>query len=430
MRFGVNYTPSHGWFFAWMDPDWDAISHDLDQIAGLGVDHIRIFPLWTLLQPNRSYINQKALADVRHVTQLAARRGLDVYVDVLQGHLSSFDFVPSWLVSWHEASMFADAKAVQAQAQLVKAVYGTLADEPHFRGLTLGNECNQFTDASHPRRQKADAQETKAWIAALLKPVEADAHKSGRVVLHSENDAVWYEDGHAFTPWEVSNMGDVSAIHSWVFNGVARKYGPLSFESTHHGEYLMELAKAYAIDPHRQVWLQESGAPLNSMSAEQAPQFCHETVAAAVNCPDAYGVTWWCSHDVSSSFADFPPVEYSLGLFDENGHLKPVGEAYKKTIAEHRNDKPALGGSVAVVVPSQNGNPVLRAAHAAGGSVFSAWMDLARKGEKPQIVSSELADNSDYLAARGITHLKRVQPVAGLAYEAVSDPSLSSRKAS
>ena len=33
MKFGVNYTPSHGWFHAWLDPDWDGIDNDLKQIS-------------------------------------------------------------------------------------------------------------------------------------------------------------------------------------------------------------------------------------------------------------------------------------------------------------------------------------------------------------------------------------------------------------
>ena len=35
MKFGVNYTPSHGWFHAWLDPDWDGIDNDLKQISEL-----------------------------------------------------------------------------------------------------------------------------------------------------------------------------------------------------------------------------------------------------------------------------------------------------------------------------------------------------------------------------------------------------------
>ena len=93
MKFGVNYTPSHGWIHAWLDPDWDGIDNDLKQISELGMDHVRIFPIWPYLQPNRTWINKKGVADVRRMVHIAGEHGLDAYVDVFQGHLSSFDFL-------------------------------------------------------------------------------------------------------------------------------------------------------------------------------------------------------------------------------------------------------------------------------------------------------------------------------------------------
>ncbi len=438
VHFGVNYTPSHGWFFAWLDPDWDSIRHDLDQIASLGVDHIRIFPLWTLLQPNRTMINHKGLKDVRTMVQLAASRGLDAYVDVLQGHLSSFDFVPSWLVSWHERSMFSDQECVNAEAQLISAVYEELADEPNFRGLTVGNECNQFTDAAHPRRQKGTPTQIRDWLNALISPIHDDARKTGRILVHGENDAVWYEDHHAFTPWEACNIGDESVVHSWVFNGVAQKFGPLSFESTHHAQYLCELARAFAKNPQRHVWLQEAGAPRNVMEAAQTPEFCHKTITNALACPAVSAVTWWCSHDVSAELADFPPLEHTLGLFDASGQLKPIGREFahltqtygstgssvkdQSAVSEVRGTDSSSDSSVAVEVPSHDGNPLLRSAEAVGGSVFDKWMSLARGGASPQIVSSEFAHDSDYLAQRGIATVVSVPVRAGQKYSATSDP--------
>ena len=40
-RFGVNYTPSHNWWFCWNDWNADPIKRDLDAIAALGADHMR-----------------------------------------------------------------------------------------------------------------------------------------------------------------------------------------------------------------------------------------------------------------------------------------------------------------------------------------------------------------------------------------------------
>ncbi|WP_033496215.1 glycoside hydrolase 5 family protein [Bifidobacterium biavatii] len=429
MKFGVNYTPSGEWFYSWLNPDWNAIRRDLEQIADLGADHVRVFPLWTLLQPNRTWINPKALADLRRMVEIGGEAGLDVYVDVIQGHLSSFDFVPSWLVSWHDASMFADEPAIEAQCDLVKAIYGALADVKAFAGLTLGNECNQFTDRTHPRRMFATPDQIGVWLDRLIGSVESRAHEDGRVVLHSENDAVWYMDGHAFRPQYASRKGDITTVHSWVFNGTGQHYGPMSLESTHHAAWLVELSKAFASDPHRPVWVQEIGAPGNVVAPEDAPAFCRESVEAIEDCPDVYGITWWCSHRIPKTFSDFPFFEHELGLFDVDGTLTDVGEAFRDAIRSAKEATPAPAPrTTAIAIPVDGqGDPTLRAALAPAGSVFEAWMGLTRQGERPCLITSADADDPAKLAARGITRVERVEAVAGNAYSAVSDPAFADK---
>ena len=87
MKFGANYTPTHDWFHTWLNPDWDSVHRDLEQIASIGMDHVRLFPLWPILQPNRTLINHKGLEDVRRMVEIAGEYGLEAYVDVIQGHL-------------------------------------------------------------------------------------------------------------------------------------------------------------------------------------------------------------------------------------------------------------------------------------------------------------------------------------------------------
>jgi endo-1,4-beta-mannosidase len=425
MKFGVNYTPSNGWFHAWLHPDWDGVQRDLDAIAQLGMDHIRIFPLWPVLQPNRTWINQDGLADVRHMAQLASERDLDVFSDVLQGHLSSFDFVPSWLVSWHATSMFNDLDAIAAQAKLVKSVYEALEDIPRFKGLTIGNECNQFTDAVHPQRMGASPRDVSHWLDSLLEPVKERARSNGHLLLHAENDAVWYADGHAFEPRHASNIGDITPIHSWVFNGTAQHYGAMSEQGTRHAEYLLELAKAFSDDPERSVWLQEIGAPGNVVDERDVAEFCRASVEHALDCSNLYGVTWWCSHDVDHGMADFPPFEHDLGLFDELGTLKPIGREFKELAQRYRDRaEPHVRSTAIVIETNQEGNPTLRAACAPGGSIFEKWMRLSAEGVRPSLISSTIAQDEEELKARGITECISVSMEPGQAYSAVSDPSL------
>ncbi|MEU5988331.1 hypothetical protein ABZ806_05100 [Spirillospora sp. NPDC047418] len=49
VRFGVNYVPSKNWWFSWSDWDRRSIAADLDDIASLGMDHIRIMLIWSEL---------------------------------------------------------------------------------------------------------------------------------------------------------------------------------------------------------------------------------------------------------------------------------------------------------------------------------------------------------------------------------------------
>lgn len=424
MKFGVNYTPSNGWFHSWLHQDWDSASRDLDAIAGLGMDHVRIFPLWPVLQPNRTWINEAGLEDVRHMAQLADDRGLDVFSDVLQGHLSSFDFVPSWLVTWHERNMFTDANAVEAETALIQAVYGALSDIPHFKGLTIGNECNQFAYHGHPRHLDVRPEDVDDWFHALLDPIKDRAKRNGHVLVHAENDAVWYDDHHAFEPRHASGVGDMTAIHSWVFNGTAQHYGPLSPISTRHAEYLIELSKAFSATPDHPVWLQEIGAPQNVIEESDIVRFCRDAVGHALDCSNLYGITWWCSHDVNRCMSDFPSFEHDLGLFDERGEVKAIGREFARLAAEYREGRTAGVRTTALVVQTdERGNPTFRSACGPGGSVFEHWMELSMRGVQPAIVSSRTAVHADALAERGITNCIEGGMRPGGLYNAVSDSS-------
>lgn len=205
VRFGVNYTPRQGWFHSWLDLDLDAVGEDLAAIASLGADHVRLFPLWPLLQPNRTLIRPRALEDVRAVVDVAAAAGLDAVFDVLQGHLSSFDFVPSWLTSWHRRNMFTDPEVVAATAQLVREVARSVADASNLLGLTLGNEVNQFSASNHPDPDPLEVGQAEAWTRTLLEAAREGAPEGMHTVANY--DAAWFIDDHAFTPDQSAASG-------------------------------------------------------------------------------------------------------------------------------------------------------------------------------------------------------------------------------
>lgn len=406
LRFGANYTPRTDWMHAWMSLDLDEVRRDFTTLAGLGLDHVRLFPLWTVLQPNRTLIREQAVADVRAVVDVAASVGLDATVDVIQGHLSSFDFIPSWLFTWHDKNMFTHPDALSGQVALVTRLGEALADAPNFLGFTTGNETNQFSAKNHPSPWPVTADEAANWITTLLDAAQAAAPAQQHV--HSEYDAAWYMDGHGFTPAHASRLGAMTTVHSWIFNGTAQRYGGRSVASDRHAEYMIELSRAFANDPGRAVWLQEVGAPSNCLTPEEAPGFLEATVRWAARTENLWGVTWWCSHDVSRQLADFPELEYSLGLIDAEGEVKPIGRRFAEIIPElrARQEPPARTTAIVIEVDADE-TPISRGAMSPGGAIFQAWVDLCTAGMDPAFVTSIDAERPEVLAARGITELVR-----------------------
>ncbi|MHA5048962.1 glycoside hydrolase 5 family protein [Streptomyces sp. SD15] len=398
VRFGVNYTPSAGWFHHWLDFDLDSVRADLDSIAALGLDHIRVFPLWPYFQPNRTLIRPRAVEQLVTLADAAAERGLDVNVDGLQGHLSSFDFLPAWTRTWHRRNIFTDPDVVDGEAEYLRTLAAALADRPNFIGMTIGNEVNQFAAGPHPDPDRITPEQASRWLTRLLAACEEGA--PGKLHLHASYDAAWYQDDQPFMPEHSARLGAVTAVHSWVFNGTAQRHGRTGVATEHHAAYLIELSKAWADDPHRPVWLQEVGAPAPLIPAEHAAAFTEATVANALDCPDVWGVTWWCSHDVSRDLADFPELEYSLGLLTSDRRTKPTGHALARIAEARRFRAPAPRTTALVVDTAQQ-----RSACAPGGPVFEAFARLTADGARPTTVLASRADDKEHLAARGITEV-------------------------
>ncbi|MEU6735943.1 glycosyl hydrolase [Streptomyces physcomitrii] len=411
LRFGANYTPTKGWFHHWLDFDLDEVRADLDSIAALGLDHVRVFPLWPLFQPNRALIRPRAVEQLVQLTDAAAERGLDVNVDGLQGHLSSFDFLPAWTRTWHRRNLFTDPDVTGAQEEYLRTLAAALAERPNFLGMTVGNEINQFSDGPHPDPDRVSHTEAEAWLRRMLAACEKGA--PGRLHLHAEYDAAWYQDGHPFTPAQAARIGGATAVHSWVFNGTAQRHGSGGAATEQHAAYLIELARAWHLDPHRPLWLQEVGAPQPHIPASGAAHFTEATIDNALDCADLWGVTWWCSHDVDRELADFPLLEYSLGLLTNDRAVKPAGAAIAR-IAERWRGTAHTPAPRTTALVLDVGDPVAapdRAGCAPGGAFFEAWARLAAEGVRPAVVLAPLAEDAAHLSARGLTEVVRPEQV-------------------
>ncbi|OKL49768.1 hypothetical protein BSR29_02135 [Boudabousia liubingyangii] len=406
VHFGVNYTPRQGWFHSWLDFDPKATREDLEQIASLGCDHVRIFPLWPLIQPNRTLIRESAIKQVVRLVEIAGECGLDVYVDVLQGHLSSFDFLPSWVESWHRQNLFTSPKVISGQRTLVGALGAALSELPNARGLGIGNEFIQFAAPRHPQQHEITSQEAGHWLDELF--AEAKQVWPEGKHAHSFDDDLWFDAHHPFTPELGVTRGDITTVHSWIFGALGLTYGADHQYLPMFARYLVDLAAAYQrlflgtnTGP---IWLQEVGAPSTHLSRGREAEFVRHTLEFLLGRQEGEGggaiagtehlaaVTWWCSHDVSRQLADFPALEYDLGLFDEDGQVKPEGQAFAQVISDYRDGKLGIyslknegdpGQSILRVGLTRDGSD--RNLLSPAGAFFQAWAEQAINGQVPKI---------------------------------------------
>lgn len=383
MRVGANYTPRRGWFHSWLDFDEREVAADFEALASIGLDHVRLFPLWPLLQPSRSVISKTQLTALLRTVELAGEAGLQASVDVLNGHLSSFDFLPSWLVTWHDRNLFTDPDVVAAQEHLVEVVAGELSSRPNATGICLGNEFPQFAKPEHPHPNALDVAAADAWLTRLLGAAQR-AWPEGRHV-HCFDDTVWFLDELAFTPEHAVAHGASTTVHSWVFGGLGQRLGIDDPGLAGFARYLVELADAWAGHQTRPIWLQEVGAPCNFVTEQQAPVFLRETLAAVLDAPRLEAVTWWCSHDVSRSLPDFPELEYSLGLLDSEGRVKPVGRQLAEMVPDLRSARPTTADRPELAFEAAASR---RSLTAVDGELFTIWLEHFRQGERPRLVAT------------------------------------------
>ncbi|MCQ8192628.1 glycoside hydrolase 5 family protein [Streptomyces rugosispiralis] len=389
-RFGVNYVPSRGWWYSWLDWEPSAMAADLRAVADLGMDHIRIHCLWPVFQANPGHISGTALARLHSLLDLADECGLDVSVTVLNGWLSGFYFRPAWQ---HGVNLFTDPVAVAAQLDLLAAMAERIAAHPRFLGFDIANEPNVL---AHYAGNDITTSEGDAWTRRLLNHCEAIA--PGRMHVAGFDHEPWLTDSAPFSREILARTGSATPLHAWIeFTGALKRYGYPSTATHHLGEYLLELAKAFQSDPHRPLWLQEFGAAPQWISEDAVAEFTESFTAAALSCDQLWGVTWWASHDIDRGLAGFADLEYDLGLLTTENQVKPAGRRLATLIDRLRQQPPTPATRTTALLLDDTRAP--------DWTFAERFFSLVDEGVRPAIVRASHQDDAEHIAERGITKI-------------------------
>ncbi len=275
------------------------------------------------------------------------------------------------MLTWHKTSLFEDPTVRDGLTSYVETVARAVAEKPNVFAITLGNEVNNLWPDS-----ATSFESSTSWAQDLLTTVKKAAPDV--LALHSVFDDAWYKADHPFRPVDVVDLGDLSTVHSWVFNGVSRVDGPLGPATLSHADYLVELAAATSLDPARPVWLQEIGVPGPDIPVDLQAEFTRRTVSLVLENPALWGVTWWSSHDIDRRLLDFPDREYDLGLFTVDHQRKPAAQALADVIADVRANGVRQGQAAELTSPVNLRREPQRRPEVAPGSDFHLQWVAAR----------------------------------------------------
>ena len=330
-RFGVNYTPSHNWWFCWNDWNADPIRRDLDAIAALGADHLRLMLVWPFFQPNPKWVSPAHLERLDELIGLMGERHLDALVTVFTGQLSGWFFLPSF--NRLSDGFYTDPMMWDAQELFVRELARTLKPRANVLGFDFGNEL------------------TTCWQA----PIEAGDPWMARMFALM-NEALpdhLHVNGLDHRPWFTKDTFSPQALaaarfpvtHCYPYWSEAVKYGgAMDPPSVKLLAAMTALIRAYAGSQEKPVWVGEFNTCIKELPEKGQAEWLEKAVLAGID----GGVNWftyWDSHDVDRKF-EFNPLEYSLGLLTNDGQVKEQGRVFKQLAATY--------GGKPVVYPKAN----------------------------------------------------------------------------
>ncbi|HTA78491.1 MAG TPA: cellulase family glycosylhydrolase [Terracidiphilus sp.] len=319
-RFGVNYTPSHNWYFCWNDWNPDPIRRDLDAVAALGADHIRIMLVWPFFQPNPKWVSPAHLDRLDQLITIAGERHLDVLVTAFTGQLSGWFFLPPF--NRLSDGFYTDPLVQDAQEVYIRAVAQTLKPHANVIGFDFGNELTTCWQGPIPA---GDAWMKKMF--ALMYEVLPD-----RLHVNGLDHRPWFTND-TFSQ-EALAAAQFPVTHCYPYWSEAVKYGgPFDPPSVRIMAGMTALIRAYAGSTEKPVWVGEFNTCIKELPEKQQAAWLEKSVLAGID----EGVNWftyWDSHDVDRKF-DFNPLEYTLGLLTNDGKVKEQGRVFKQLVAAY-----------------------------------------------------------------------------------------------
>lgn len=333
---GCNYWASHAGTRMWSDWNPEVVEEDFRRMHEAGLTLVRVFPLWPDFQPitllrqgggapreyrfgevplpnteaGRAGVSEEMLDRFAVMCGFARKYELSLLVGLVTGWMSGRFYAPQPL---EHLNVLKDPEALRWESKFVHCFVRRFRDEPAIVAWDLGNECN----CMGPLDNRSEAYVWAEYICGAIRSED----KTRPVVsgMHGlKIDGVW-------TMEDQGELTDVLTTHPYVLFVPHCAVDPI--DTIRPGSHAASETLLYADVGHKPCFVEECGT--------LGPMFASEKIAAeyvrrnlyTLWAHDCKGFLWWCEADqkhLTHAPYDWNSVERELGLFRQNGEMKPV----------------------------------------------------------------------------------------------------------
>ena len=357
---GCNYWASHAGTHTWSDWQPTVVEADLQQLSQLGLQVLRVFPLWPVFQPItqlyggggttqeirfgeepllsptiqnsrtphtskldldqqalQAGLSLEALGRFQTFIDLTGKYHLKLIVGLLTGWMSGRLFVPPALEG---RNVLTDPTAILWETRFVRHFVRRFKDSAAILAWDLGNECNVMAPVSG----HASAW---AWTSAISNAIRVE--DSSRPVVSGMHSLDEPDEKGDWRILDQAELTDLLTTHPYPYFTPHCDQEPIN--TLRNGLHATAQTCWYADIGEIPALAEELGT--------LGPMFASPAVAAAFArstlfslwAHDCHGLLWWCAYDqdrlVHAPY-DWTSIERELGLIQSDRSPKPVSQSF------------------------------------------------------------------------------------------------------
>jgi len=320
----------------WTDWQPEVTTEDLRQLAGYGLQVLRVFPLWPDFQPihllrggggaprevrlgeqplpddeaGRAGVSSVMIERFQVFADQAEAAGLKLVVGLLTGWMSGRLYVPPALEG---LNVLTDPFALMWETRFVRYFVSRFKNHPAVLAWDLGNECNVMAPVD-------SAAAAYAWVSAITNAIRVE-DPSRPVVsgMHGSLDT--------FTTPIMGELTDLLTTHPYPYWTEHCDQDPVNAIRTLL--HATAESRLYADTSGRPCLAEEMGTLGASLASDTVAADFLRASLFSLWAHDCHGLLWWCAFDqahLAHAPYDWNTCERELGLMKPDYTPKPVIE--------------------------------------------------------------------------------------------------------